>query len=105
MNDKAKADGSEPEPTSHEASSRPVAAASINTSTDIPADIPSWDVDPATPLWRIRPVALLFLTRVLSNVTNHMITVAVGYQVYDLTESATLLGLIGLAQFVPPLVL
>jgi MFS family permease len=73
--------------------------------TDIPADIPSWDVDPATPLWRIRPVALLFLTRVLSNVTNHMITVAVGYQVYDLTESATLLGLIGLAQFMPPLML
>src|SRR5882672_871896 len=68
-------------------------------------DIPSWDVDPATPLYRIRPVALLFTTRVLSNVTNHMITVAVGYQVYDLTESASLLGLIGLAQFLPPLVL
>jgi MFS family permease len=68
-------------------------------------DIPSWDVDPATPLYRIRPIALLFTTRVMSNVTNHMITVAVGYQIYDLTESASLLGLIGLAQFVPPMLL
>src|SRR5262245_39233109 len=34
-----------------------------------------------------------------------MVTVAVGYQIYDLTESASLLGLIGLAQFLPPLVL
>src|SRR5262249_48108537 len=68
-------------------------------------DIPSWDVDPATPLYRIRPIALLFTTRVASNVPNHRITVAVGYQVYDLTESASLLGLIGLAQFLPPLVL
>ena len=68
-------------------------------------DIPSWDVDPATPLYRIRPIALLFTTRVMSNVTNHMITVAVGYQLYDLIESASLLGLIGLAQFLPPLVL
>jgi MFS family permease len=68
-------------------------------------DIPSWNVDPATPLYRIRPIALLFTTRVASNVTNHMITVAVGYQVYDLTESASLLGLIGLAQFLPPMLL
>src|SRR5262245_65059155 len=69
------------------------------------SDIPSWDVDPATPLYRIRPFALLFSTRVLSNISNHRVTVAVGYQLYDLTESASLLGLIGLAQFFPPLVL
>jgi hypothetical protein len=48
-------------------------------------DIPSWDVDPATPLYRIRPVALLFSTRVISNISNHMVAVAVGYQLYDLT--------------------
>ena len=48
---------------------------------------------------------LLFTTRVTSNVTNHMIVVAVGYQVYELTDSASLLGLIGLAQFLPPLLL
>src|SRR5262249_5364658 len=69
------------------------------------SDIPSWDVDPATPLYRIRPIALLFSTRVTSNISNHMITVAVVYQVYDLTSSASLLGLIGLAQFMPPLLL
>ena len=67
------------------------------------ADIASWDVDPETPLFRIRPYALLFTARVTSNVTNHMILVAVGYQVYELTESASILGLIGLAQFLPPL--
>src|SRR5262245_16868674 len=69
------------------------------------SDIPSWDVDPATPLYRIRPVALLFGTRVVSNISNHMVAVAVGYQIYDITESASLLGLIGLAQFLPPLLL
>ena len=69
------------------------------------ADIASWNVDPATPLFRIRPFALLFTARVTSNVTNHMIVVAVGYQVYELTESASILGLIGLAQFLPPLLL
>jgi MFS family permease len=68
-------------------------------------DIASWDIDPATPLFRIRPFALLFTARVTSNVTNHMIVVAVGYQVYELTESASILGLIGLAQFLPPLLL
>lgn len=67
------------------------------------ADIATWDVDPATPLFRIRPYALLFTARVASNVTNHMILVAVGYQVYELTESASILGLIGLAQYLPPL--
>src|SRR6476659_6210675 len=68
-------------------------------------DIPSWDIDPATPLYRIWPIALLFSTRVTSNVTNHMITVAVGYQGYDITKSASLLCRLGLAQFMPPLLL
>ena len=77
----------------------------IGSSDISSSDIRSWDVDPATPLYRIRPVALLFSTRVLSNISNHMVAVTVGYQLYDLTESASLLGLIGLAQFLPPLVL
>lgn len=62
-------------------------------------------VDPATPLYRIRPFALLFTTRVASNTSNQMLGVAVGYQIYELTSSALHLGLIGAVQFLPPLLL
>ncbi len=86
---------------SHAPSGRalPIAAA------DDPAAAALRDIDPLTPLFRIRPFTLLFTTRVTSNVTNHMIAVAVGYQVYELTGSASILGLIGLVQFLPPLLL
>jgi MFS family permease len=66
------------------------------------ADLP---IDPSTPLFRVRSVALLFITRVTSNSSNQMLSVAVGYQVYELTDSALHLGLIGLVQFLPPLLL
>ena len=36
---------------------------------------------------------------------NHMLAVAAGWQVYELTNSALHLGLIGLVQFMPPLLL
>src|SRR5215471_15012263 len=62
-------------------------------------------IDPSTPLFRVRSVALLFITRVTSNTSNQMLAVAVGYQVYELTDSALHLGLIGLVQFLPPLLL
>jgi MFS family permease len=42
---------------------------------------------------------------VLSTLAVHMQTVAVGWQLYALTESAFDLGLVGLAQFVPTIVL
>lgn len=67
--------------------------------------IADWPIDPSTPLFRVRPVALLFTTRVASNSSNQMLSVAVGYQVYELTDSALHLGLIGLVQFLPPLLL
>jgi MFS family permease len=56
-------------------------------------------------LFRVRSIALLFTTRVASNSSNQMLSVAVGYQVYELTDSAFHLGLIGLVQFLPPLLL
>jgi MFS family permease len=62
-------------------------------------------IDPATPLWRIRSFALLFITRVASNTSNQMLGVAVGYLMYELTESPFHLALIGLIQFMPPLLL
>ncbi len=62
-------------------------------------------IDASTPLFRVRSFALLFITRLSSNTANQMLAVAVGWQVYELTDSALNLGLIGLVQFMPPLVL
>ncbi len=57
------------------------------------------------PLFHHRPFRLLFTTRTAANTANQMQAVAVGWLVYDLTGSALALGLIGLVQFIPPLVL
>ncbi len=62
-------------------------------------------VDPSTPLLRIRSFALLFTTRVTSTTASQMLSVVVGWHVYELTDSALNLGLIGLVQFMPPLLL
>src|SRR5437773_11032430 len=70
-----------------------------------PTPIAELAIDPATPLYRVRPFALLFATRLAANISIHMLAVAVGYQVYELTDSALNLGLIGLVQFLPPLLL
>jgi len=45
--------------------------------------------------------ALLWCSRVFSNVAFNMLGVAVGWQLYELTGSALDLGLVGLAQFAP----
>jgi len=52
-----------------------------------------------------RPFALFWASRVLSTTGFQMQSVAVGWLVYELTGSALDLGLVGLAQFVPMLVL
>src|SRR5437773_8767958 len=70
-----------------------------------PTPIAELAIDPATPLYRVRPFALLFATRLAANISIHMLAVAVGYQIYELTDSALHLGLIGLVQFLPPLLL
>lgn len=62
-------------------------------------------IDPSTPLFRVRPFALLFITRVASTTAFQMLAVVVGWHVYELTDSALHLGLIGLAQFLAPLLL
>jgi len=49
--------------------------------------------------------ALLLCSRVLANMGFHMLGVAVGWQLYALTGSALDLGLVGLAQFVPMVLL
>ncbi len=72
---------------------------------DVNTPIADLQIDPATPIFKIRSFALLFITRVASATSSQMLAVAVGYQVYELTDSALHLGLVGLAQFMPPLVL
>jgi MFS family permease len=52
-------------------------------------------------LFRHRPFAFYFWARTLSEFSYQIAAVAVGWQIYALTNSALALGLIGLAQFVP----
>jgi MFS family permease len=52
-----------------------------------------------------RPFVLFWFTRVATIIGYQMLTVAVGWQVYALTRSAFDLGLIGLVQFLPAVVL
>ncbi|MFA7679213.1 MAG: MFS transporter [Pigmentiphaga sp.] len=52
-----------------------------------------------------RPFILFWCGRVLSTLSFQMLSVAVGWQIYDLTGSAFDLGLVGLAQFLPMLCL
>jgi MFS family permease len=62
-------------------------------------------IDPQTPLYKIPSFRLLFITRVASTTAFQMVGVIVGWHVYDLTNSALHLGLIGLAQFLPQFLL
>jgi MFS family permease len=69
------------------------------------ASVESPPIDAATPLFRVRSFNLLFITRVASTTAFQMIAVVVGWHVYELTDSALQLGLIGLAQFMAPIIL
>ena len=62
------------------------------------ADLP---IDPATPLYQVSSFRLLFITRLASTTAFQMVGVIVGWHVYEITNSALHLGLIGLAQFLP----
>lgn len=56
-------------------------------------------------IFRHPPFALFWCARVLSSGAYHMQAVALGWQVYAMTNSPLALGFIGLAQFVPMLLL
>src|SRR5580765_3269980 len=47
------------------------------------------------------PFLLFLLTRSFSRFSSQIAAVAIGWQVYDLTASAFLLGMVGLVQFLP----
>ncbi len=61
--------------------------------------------DSVRALFRDHVFRLLFIMRLTSNTASQMIGVIVSWQIYDLTGSALQLGLIGLIQFLPPLLL
>ena len=59
----------------------------------------------ARDVFRIPSYALFWAGRVLSSLSYQMIGVAVGWQIYALTGSTFALGMVGLAQFLPLLLL
>lgn len=67
-----------------------------------PADPPA---APPPPLLRQPGFRRFWLSRLSSTAAGQMLMVALGWQMYDLTGSAWDLGLVGLAQFVPALLL
>lgn len=56
-------------------------------------------------LLKNKSLKLLMMAKVSSNFAYQMLTVAVGWQMYSLTHSAFYLGLVGLVQFLPMLLL
>jgi len=56
-------------------------------------------------LFSHRSFTQLYILRLGSNTSNQMLAVVAAYQVYELTDSALHLGMIGLVQFLPPLIL
>lgn len=52
-----------------------------------------------------RPFVLFWLARLSATMGYHMLAVAIGWKIYELTNSAFDLGLVGLIQFIPSVVL
>jgi len=63
------------------------------------------DAGQVTSVARHPPFILFWFGRVMSTLSFQMLSVAVGWQVYEITGSAFDLGLVGLAQFVPMVLL
>lgn len=61
--------------------------------------------DDVRALLRHRPFQLFWSARILATLAVQIQTVAVGWQIYDLTRSAFALGMIGLVQFLPAILL
>ena len=52
-----------------------------------------------------RPFVLFWLARIAATIGYQMLALVIGWQIYELTGSAFDLGLVGLIQFVPAVVL
>jgi MFS family permease len=60
---------------------------------------------PSPSLLQYRPFVMFWLARLAATMGYQMLTVVIGWQIYELTDSALDLGLVGLIQFVPAVVL
>ena len=65
----------------------------------------SGSTQPAPGLLQQRPFVLFWIGRVASSIAYQMLALVIGWQVYEITNSAFDLGLVGLIQFVPAVVL
>jgi len=65
----------------------------------------SISADSGSTLLQQRPFVLLWLARLVATMGYQALTLAIGWQIYELTNSAFDLGLVGLIQFVPAVVL
>jgi len=63
------------------------------------------EFDSPRDILRHRPFQFFFVTRSFSRFASQISTVAIGWQIYDLTGSALYLGLAGLTQFLPTAIL
>jgi MFS family permease len=61
--------------------------------------------EPPSSIWRHGPLMRFWLARTATSVAFQMQAVAVGWQLYDLTKNPVDLGLVGLIQFIPVLLL
>src|SRR5215468_897473 len=59
----------------------------------------------STGLFQQRPFLLFWLARLASTMGYQMLALTIGWQIYEITNSAFDLGLVGLIQFVPAVVL
>ena len=62
-------------------------------------------VDPSTRAFSYRDYRLFWATSLTSSFAAQIASVSLGWQIYDITRSPLLLGLVGLAQFLPALLL
>lgn len=62
-------------------------------------------VSSAAGLMQQRSFVLFWLARLASTMGYHMLALTIGWQVYEITNSALDLGLVGLIQFVPAVIL
>ncbi len=70
--------------------------------------MPAADAEPPTGHWgafRHRGFLLFWLSRLFATFATQILSVAVGWQIYDLTRNPFDLGLVGLVQFAPALLL
>nr|WP_176664863.1 MFS transporter [Variovorax sp. SG517] len=83
------------------------APVSASSSPDAQAPLPAAAISPPSfsDLTRERPFMQMWTARLFGTAASQMLLVAIGWHMYELTGSAWDLGLVGLYQFVPALVL